>query len=178
MYVAVKYYSSIDVSEKPFGIPDHWPAQVIELGNSMIPPDGSGLWQVIDHETFAAYKDVYQPDYDAWYTAYAASQVAQTTWTAILNKRIAWGSYVITDFRVYVINKYYPPHVTVPVYSNLQIAGALQQVQSLLTTGLLAEASAALSTVTTLPIILDDWYDDSNTQTVRQRYQQLSTDGL
>ena len=177
-YVAIKYFSSIDSSSKPAGIPDHWPAEVIELGTSPIPPDNTGLWQVTDHETFEAYKDAYQADYDAWYATHSAPQKAAQAWASTIKKRIDWGLSVIEEFRVYIIGKYYPPAVSSPVYSNLQIAGALQTVQGLLSIGLLAEAAAALTAVTTLPLILDDWYDASQTQTVRQHYAQRMTDGM
>lgn len=62
MYVAVKLYK--DVVEKPAGIPDAWPAEVIELGMSRTVPAAN--WLLMTCDDFIRYKAARQEVYAQW----------------------------------------------------------------------------------------------------------------
>lgn len=62
MNLAVKFYK--DEVEKPEGIPDTWPSQVIELGEGTKLPDNT--WQLMLEQEYLQYLDANRPQYDAW----------------------------------------------------------------------------------------------------------------
>lgn len=67
--LAVKTYEF--VTSKPAGIPDEWPAEVRELGESTTLPDESGEWVLMTREEFNEYKDEHQSAYETWSASYA-----------------------------------------------------------------------------------------------------------
>lgn len=64
MNLAVKKYQ--DVSYQPEGMPDEWPAEVIELGESTTLPAGDG-WVLMTTQELADHRAEYQEDYDTWW---------------------------------------------------------------------------------------------------------------
>jgi len=62
MNLAVLLYQH--VTDKPTGIPDGWPAEVIELGDSTEVPDET--WNLMTSEQLVAYKIANQAAYNAW----------------------------------------------------------------------------------------------------------------
>lgn len=65
MNLAVKLCK--DASDKPAGIPDLWPAEVRELGESSVLPEGA--WALMTYEEYTDYVRYYKPSYDTWYNA-------------------------------------------------------------------------------------------------------------
>lgn len=75
MYLAVLTYQHLSYPEKPNGIPDGWPARVVELGDSPNLPDGllaSDGWMVMNDYDYISYREGLQPAYDAWETQHNA----------------------------------------------------------------------------------------------------------
>jgi hypothetical protein len=65
MDVAVLKY--LYISDKPSGIPDEWPAEVIPLtGGVVFPPDGRNGWIQMTENEYAALISTNQASYDAW----------------------------------------------------------------------------------------------------------------
>lgn len=67
MNLAVKLYK--DCADKPEGIPDQWPAEVVELGDKVDLPHGEG-WALMKKDEFAAHVEQEKSKYEEW----AASQ--------------------------------------------------------------------------------------------------------
>ena len=57
-----------DVSDKPDGIPDAWPAHVDEVSDDTLDPNDGRLSMTL--EEFASYKEAHQGAYDSWYSAF------------------------------------------------------------------------------------------------------------
>jgi len=66
MNLAVKLYK--DIQDAPVDIPALWPAEVIELGNSLELPDSS--YTLMTVEEYNAYREEHLPAY----TAYSITQ--------------------------------------------------------------------------------------------------------
>lgn len=52
------------------GIPELWPCQVVELGNSTTLPDDGNSWSLMTKEEYIAYLATHQAAYDAWEDAH------------------------------------------------------------------------------------------------------------
>lgn len=65
MNLAVKLYR--DVVDKPEGIPELWPVEVKQLGDSNFLPEGP--WALMDLMEYADYIRYHKPVYDTWYNA-------------------------------------------------------------------------------------------------------------
>jgi hypothetical protein len=73
MDLAVLKYQYVD---KPVGMPDEWPAEVVELNDGVIfPPDSRTGWVIMTQAEYANHIATYQADYDA----YAAASVLDPT---------------------------------------------------------------------------------------------------
>lgn len=70
MFIAVKLWK--DCQNKPAGIPDVWPAEVRELGDSKTPPGPD--WIVMTPADLTAYKVSRQQLYDLWASTQVESQ--------------------------------------------------------------------------------------------------------
>lgn len=62
MYIAVMMYEK--VADKPVGMPDSWPAEVKELGDSQESPGPH--WVIMKATDLAAYKAARQDQYNKW----------------------------------------------------------------------------------------------------------------
>lgn len=62
MYIAVKFWK--DRADKPTGMPDAWPCETRELGDSRTLPDPS--WRLMMCVDLIAYKAARQASYNAW----------------------------------------------------------------------------------------------------------------
>lgn len=60
----VLLYGAIPVGKKPDGIPDAWPAQVMERKSSKDPVTPG--WVRMTGAQYDAYRDLHQAEYDAW----------------------------------------------------------------------------------------------------------------
>lgn len=65
MNLAVKLYQNVALEDKPNGIPDLWPAEVIELGDKTDLPDG--YWSLMTFQEYQDYRTYHKPAYDSWY---------------------------------------------------------------------------------------------------------------
>lgn len=65
MNLAIKLYENVDISDKPEAIPGIWPAEVIELGNSISLPEGP--WALMEKSEYEEYVRYHKPLFDAWY---------------------------------------------------------------------------------------------------------------
>lgn len=59
------------VSEKPVGIPDAWPAQIIEIVQGIEVPGSP--WVIMSSQELVAHKAAHQAEYDIWENAYFAT---------------------------------------------------------------------------------------------------------
>lgn len=64
MNLAVKLFIDVTVGDKPTGIPDAWPAEVIELGDSTTLPVGP--YQLMTSAQYESYLVAHQSEYDTW----------------------------------------------------------------------------------------------------------------
>lgn len=176
MNIAVKTYQH--VIQKPAGIPDMWPAETVNLGTGTTLPDNSGHWQLMTETEFNAYKDFFYPDYLAWKTAFDTPVTLTNIWIGVLKRRQDWGLEVINEFRIYVIGRFYPPSVPSVIYTNIEYFEHLKDVGDKLKDGLLVEAKDAFQSQALLPLIIDQWYDSSQTITVRQYFSARILEGM
>lgn len=63
MNLAVKLYK--DVEDRPEGIPELWPVEVKQLGDSTTLPDGP--WALMSEQDYADYVRYHKPAYDSWW---------------------------------------------------------------------------------------------------------------
>lgn len=64
MNLAIRFYS--DAENKPTNMPDIWPYQVVELGESTELPQDGNTWNLMTTEEYADYIVEHQAEYDAW----------------------------------------------------------------------------------------------------------------
>lgn len=69
MNLAVRLYSDVAFNQKPANIPDAWPYQVRELGNSSAIPDDGHTWQLMNKSEYDSYVASNQAAYDTWSAA-------------------------------------------------------------------------------------------------------------
>jgi len=95
---AVKLYSS--VVNKPEGMPNNWPAEVIDIGETEeLPteyPSEDG-WQVMDQEVLDTLKADNQSAYNTWYTTYKTPSTQLYIKNKILDA-MSFGQGVIAEY--------------------------------------------------------------------------------
>ena len=84
--------------DKPAGIPDSWPAEVRELGESSTLPDASGEWQLMTEEEFNIYKGSVQAEYDAWHSACRSEEIAIQKTEALMKACMTFSQGVMIRF--------------------------------------------------------------------------------
>ncbi len=84
--LAVKLFANVSVGEKPAGIPDSYPAEIIELGESTTLPE-EGVWQLMTEQEYSDYMSEVQAEYDAWVAANELT-AAKATRAALLQDAV------------------------------------------------------------------------------------------
>lgn len=140
--VAVKFF--VSVVDKPAGIPDQWPADIVELGESTTLPDNSGDWQLMTSVELAIHKAAYQAAYDTWFSSSDEAQAAavESAKNQVRNA-MAFGNELIVEFgAVNAVSELSSAQI-------IEISSRLASVQRLLTAGALQTAIDAMADVTT-----------------------------
>lgn len=97
MYLAVLVYKY--VSDRPAGMPECWPAQVVELGDVAALPDNLSAndgWVVMFYDDYIAYRAQYQSMFDTWYAQYTAPTPQQIVGGKIVNAK-AFGESLLNE---------------------------------------------------------------------------------
>jgi len=98
MNLAVKFFKNL--SEKPEGIPDSWPAETVELGDSEVLPDDSGDWILMTSEELEDYKNTIQEEYNTWIVSYTTTQQqlkTQMYLESVIEKATLFGNKLIEE---------------------------------------------------------------------------------
>jgi hypothetical protein len=94
MNLAVLIYQYI--TDKPSGIPDLWPAEVVELKEgSVFPPDARPGWQQMSDTEYADYLVAHRSEYDAWYAVHKPTNLTEIGRPPVVTTLN--GSYTIVD---------------------------------------------------------------------------------
>lgn len=87
MNLAVRLYSDLAVNDKPLNIPDTWPYQVVELGDSEDLPDDGKSWQLMTKVEYDQYTNDHLETYNTWATAFYAVPLIERVKKRILSAK-------------------------------------------------------------------------------------------
>jgi hypothetical protein len=147
MNLAVKLYGEIEVGLKPTGIPDEWPAEIIELGESEDLPDET--WVLMTVSNYATYRANHISEYVTWASTYYA-----TPQLTIVSTRIAQAM----NFGRSLIIRYASENVLMGITASGKtkaVADCLQQLSYYISSGSLYQAISQIDT------LISDGLDES-----------------
>jgi hypothetical protein len=130
---------NLHVTEKPAGIPDEWPAEVVELSDGVaFPPDERTGWIVMTQPEYAAHLAANKASYDAWLVTQLPPPDLQTIVENKILAAMSFGTSLIVEYgaRNVLSGR--------TVAQIRQISVKLAEVQTLLTSGSLYCARQAI----------------------------------
>ena len=125
---------------KPEGMPDAWPAELVYLGESTTPPGTN--WQVMSYEDYLAYRSTNQEDYNAWLAILEQQMLRDEAKNKVLED-MNFGRELIAEFGAQsAVNALTSEQI-------INISQRLAGVQALLMTGSLNTVLDVLPTIVT-----------------------------
>lgn len=149
MNLAVRLYASIPSGEKPSGIPDAWPASVIELGESITLPDNEN-WQLMTCVSYNIYKQEHLSEYNTWKSSVDAPENTKKYIKSLIFKAQEFGIDLMAEYGAENILS------GKTIAQIAAIASKMKDVQLLLQSGSLYTAEQVMGTVEPDPNISED----------------------
>lgn len=86
--------------DRPDGMPELWPwGQVIQLGESLTPPNADPDWVVMSEVAFEGYKAIHRPAFNAYQNAIRAQEAEFQELTRLNKDRISFGADLLLKFK-------------------------------------------------------------------------------
>lgn len=99
MIFAIKFYTSVSIDEKPIGIPDIWPAEVIEFSNDEIDPDlDLNIWHIMTPDEYNNYLDTNRTDYINYTSKIDIKKLIDQKLQSRMESAIAFGKQLMIDY--------------------------------------------------------------------------------
>lgn len=152
MNLAVKFYQD---DNNPQSLPDEWPSQVRELGESTELPEGE--WTLMTLEEFEAHKAAHQAEYNTWKIAHSAPDMV----TIVKNKILK-----AMDFGKNLMAEYGAKNILAgkSIADIKEITSRLATLQTLLTSGSLYCALDEMNNITADELISQETINEFKTK--------------